>query len=160
MKTHKNLKGSAILWSVCTLLIFMVIVSAVIVLSKFYYNRELTVYSEKRAEYIAKSGADIIANEIMNEHGINSSGDILDNPGIVSESIPAVLDLTLDNGKNCKVTIKKISKGKLSIMSEATNADSNAVVACCVSAVPVGYIKKEGSYIWQYKWSFDGYYTN
>lgn len=161
MKTHKKLKGSAILWAVCTLLIFMVIVSAVIVLSQFYYNRELSAYSEKKAEYIARSGADIIVDEIVNERGINSDGDIIDNISLVSESTPAVLDMTLENGKTCKITIKKVGQGSLSILSEAKNADSKAVVGCCISALPIDFNKQpDGSYEWIYEWSFDGYYTN
>lgn len=158
-RNNKKMKGSAILWAVCTLLIFMIIVSAVIVLSQFYMNRELTSFSDKQAEYYAKSGAEIIASEIINEKGINSMGDIVDNG-----AFPVVLNVTLTNGTICKVTVEKQGENILTVLSEAECADSKAMVACKINAeLDIERTRQnklgDGSYFWKYNWIFDGYYT-
>lgn len=163
MKKKRSLKGSAILWAVCTLLIFMVVVSAVIVMSQFYSNRELDVLTEKQAELYAKSGADIIVSELINEQGINENGGILTNSNL-TESTPLVIDMTLDNGRVCTVTISKLSSDILTVSSEAINANITAIVACCVSAeldVEKTRLSMQNGDpdFWKYKWVNKGYYT-
>ena len=133
----KKLKGSALLWAICTLLIFMVIVTGIVSLNQQYVNEEINSYSEKKAEYIARSGIDIVVNEIEN--------------GKLDEHLKKALEfniiLEMEEGVSCDITVQKSDKF-ITLVSKAQNGISEDVV--CARLV-LRRVKN--------KWEFLGYFV-
>lgn len=126
MGKRKNLRGSALLWAVCTLLIFMVILTGILSLNKRYLNEEIIGFSKKQAEYYARSAVDVAAKGI-------SDGTIPDTAKTV--------ELKLDDSVTCKVSIER-TLGDIELKSSTEYAQSEYSV--------VGLMKKSQSGGWEF----------
>ncbi len=131
----KKFKGSAILWAICTLLIFMIIITGIISLNQQYVIEEINSYSEKKAEYIARSGVDIISDEIMSK---KLESYLLDDKATFSVS------LKLEDGVECDVQVEKNGKF-VTVISTSKSGDREDTVC--------SKLKKQND-----EWCFLGYY--
>ncbi|MDO5559486.1 MAG: hypothetical protein Q4F95_07790 [Oscillospiraceae bacterium] len=125
MTGNKRLHGSAILWAVCTLMIFMVILTGILSLNKRYMNEEIYRYSDKQAEFSARSGIDIVS------------------AAIIDSSIPVTsnqVDLKFDDSSGCTVTIEQ-NLGSIELRSVAQCGTSEYTL--------VGLMKKNKAGTWE-----------
>jgi len=60
----KKLKGSALLWAVCALLIVVLVLTGILALNKTYATEEINIIAERRAGYFARSAVEIAADRI------------------------------------------------------------------------------------------------
>ena len=60
----KKLKGSALLWAVCALLIVVFVLTGLLALNKTYAEEEINNIAARRAEYLARSGIELTADMI------------------------------------------------------------------------------------------------
>ena len=74
---RKSMHGSAILWSICALLVIMVIITGIFSLNKIYVRKEIQSIEKKQAQYYARSGVSITAKLI--EDGDESVRPDIDN---------------------------------------------------------------------------------
>lgn len=130
----KKLKGSALLWAICTLLIFMVIVTGIVSLNQQYVNEEINSYSEKKAEYIARSGIDIIVSEIENGK--------LDE--YLKDTSEFNIILEMEEGVSCDITVQNGDK-LITLVSKSQNGVSKETVCARLK-------RSRG------KWEFIGYF--
>ena len=77
---RKKLKGSALLWSVCALLIVAFVLTGLLAINKSYAEEEINNVASRRAEYLARSGVELTVNliekgELRQISEISSSND-------------------------------------------------------------------------------------
>lgn len=62
---RKKMKGSALLWAVCSLLIVAFLMTGLLALNKSYAQAEINNIAGRRAEYLARSGVEFTADLII-----------------------------------------------------------------------------------------------
>ena len=154
----KKLKGSALLWSVCALLIVVFVLTGLLALNKAYAEEEINNIASRRAEYYARSGIELTADMIINNKDRNELGvDLKDIDKKFEDDDPTKTlisekKLTVEFELECpvKVEIERTSGDILKLSSKAT----------------AGYITREVTAIMEQtgngateKWELKGYAT-
>lgn len=162
---RKKLKGSALLWSVCALLIVVFVLTGLLALNKAYAGEEINNIASRRAEYLARSGVEITADLIENGRLVRENDilvgeiDILtlvvsseaekkdDGAGAAKEE--KQLEVTYDlDGTEVKVTVERTGDEVLTLKSFAASGYMNKTV----TGVLVYNEQRK-------KWELEGYAT-
>lgn len=136
---RKKLKGSALLWAVCSLLIIAFVLTGILALTKSYAQTEIENAAGRRAEYLARSGVELTADIIAGENLLEGQSTY--------EGIDRYTEVvvTYEWGE---VRIERTSGDRLRLISEAS----------------AGNIKRSVTGIMEYtlltdKWELKGYVT-
>ncbi|MBR6924579.1 MAG: hypothetical protein IKH50_08595 [Oscillospiraceae bacterium] len=125
----KKLKGSALLWAVCALLIVVFVLTGLLALNKTYAEEEINNIAARRAEYLARSGIELTADMIINNNNSNKLGVDLkdidkkfedDDP---TKALKSEVKLSIEFELDCpvKVEIERTSGDTLKLSSTATS---------------------------------------
>lgn len=139
---RKKLKGSALLWSVCALLIVAFVLTGLLAINKSYAEEEINNIASRRAEYLARSGVELTVNLIEN----NKLEQISDTSK--GENVEALI--TYELGEPVTVKITK-SHGKQIIIRSFACAGNMKNTICAVMEYEYNRNNRE------YSWEFKGY---
>ncbi len=144
---RKKLKGSALLWAVCSLMVVAFVLTGLLAVNKSYAEEEINNVASRRAEYLARSGVELTSDliedgKLIQVSEISSANEY----GKTYKNREAVITYDLDELVTVKVT--KCGDQKILIRSEATAGNMNYIM-CAVMNYDL--IKKS--------WEFEGYVT-
>lgn len=130
---NKNLDGSAMLWALCAVSVFMVIAAGIMALSLNGYNKTAQSISRDQAMLDCRSAIGIASDDICKN---GESSDFFPE----GEELSAKFDF---DGSECMLTVKKNGDGRLKL-SAKTSFEEDAQL--------FGILISEGS-----AWSFSGF---
>lgn len=140
---RKKLKGSALLWAVCSLMIVVFVITGILALNKTYATEEINIIAEKRAGYYARSVVELTADRIEKKNLVE--------PERMDEVIKRFNVVTVTYG------IEGCDSDPYAVV-EKTNGDEVRIVAHATAggqeSIATGIMKLEGS-----RWVFKGYAT-
>ena len=158
----KKLKGSALLWSVCALLIVVFVLTGLLALNKTYAEEEINNIAARRAEYLARSGVELTADMITNKKLV---GDTDIKTWVVSPDSEKKEDGTYINGtapdeKKLEVVFST-DNGDIKVTVERIGDD----VLSLKSFAEAGYMNRTVTAVMEYDntqktWELTGYATN
>lgn len=64
---RKKLKGSAMLWAICSLMVVALILTGLLAINKAYAEDEINNIASRRAEYLARSGIELTSDLIIKD---------------------------------------------------------------------------------------------
>lgn len=142
---RKKLKGSALLWSVCALLIVAFVLTGLLAINKSYAEEEINNIASRRAEYLARSGVEL-TSDLIEEGKLLQVSEIspANEYGKKFKNREAVITYSLDEPVTVKVT--KGGDHKILISSEASAGNMNYTVCAVMNYDLVKNI-----------WEFEGY---
>ena len=149
----KKLKGSALLWAVCALLIVVFVLTGLLALNKTYAEEEINNIAARRAEYLARSGVELTADMIMENKLLADSSNI-DTVVVSSEDennkdgIDSMIEVKFSTGNgDITVTVERVGDNMLSLKSYAEAGYMNRTIT--------GVMERTSN-----KWELKGYVTN
>lgn len=163
----KKLKGSALLWSVCALLIVVFVLTGLLALNKAYAEEEINNIAARRAEYYARSGIELTADMIKKGKLVGAEGSSSDSilNYVISSQTGKRDDGTYDGGeapdeKKLEVTFD-FDGNEVTVLIERAGDE----VLSLKSYAEAGYMNRTLTGIMRYDnmgktWGFDGYATN
>ncbi|MBP0976741.1 MAG: hypothetical protein J6P89_01000 [Oscillospiraceae bacterium] len=163
----KKLKGSALLWSVCALLIVVFVLTGLLALNKAYAEEEINNIAARRAEYYARSGIELTADMIKKGTLTGAEGEGSDSifNYVISSQTGKRDDGTYDGGeapdeKKLEVTFN-LDGNEVTVLIERTGDEALSLR----SSGKAGYMSRTVTGIMKYdsiskKWEFGGYATN
>lgn len=137
---RKKLKGSAMLWSICALLIVVFVLTGLLAINRSYAEVEINNIASRRADYYARSGVEVTAGMISDETLV-PGGKIMDTVTQTKEA-----EVTYDWGT---VKIERAGDEVLRLTSTATAGNMSRTVTALLKYDMVGQ-----------KWELKGYATN
>lgn len=115
MKTfRKNLNGSAMLWALCAMTVFVVISAAVMTMSLAGYQREADSMQMRQATFSCRSAIGIAAEDISKN---GESSEFFPKDGELS----AEFDM---EGRLCVLSVKKDGENKLALSACARTGNN------------------------------------
>ncbi|MBQ5988841.1 MAG: hypothetical protein IJL67_05050 [Oscillospiraceae bacterium] len=149
----KKLKGSALLWAVCALLIVVFVLTGLLALNKTYAEEEVNNIAARRAEYLARSGVELTADMIMNNKLVGDGKNI--DTLVVSSQDPKNKE-----GIDSKLEVKfNTEDGEIKVIIERVGVDMLSIK----SYAEAGYMNRTITGVMERKsniWGLTGYVTN
>ena len=161
----KKLKGSALLWAVCALLIVVFVLTGLLALNKTYAEEEINNIAARRAEYLARSGVELTADMIINNKLLGDSSYTIKNMVVASKTEgKAEVEIPETNQKisvnESKLEVKfNTENGDITVLIERVGDDMLSLK----SYAEAGYMNKTITGVMECvnnKWELKGYVTN
>ncbi|GEM_PF-3073997 len=136
MKLLKDNKGSAILWTVLLSVIITILLGAVMTASYAYFNYTMYTVKRQQAYFTARSGMEVIVNELSNQNE-DVSSPLLPAKGAVVEISDISFDSKMGTIKEATVTRDANEDMRLDVSVTATYADQDYTISSTVMKQPL-----------------------
>lgn len=137
MKLLKDNKGSAILWTILLSVIITILLGAVMTASYAYFNYTMYTVKRQQAYFTARSGVEVIVNELSTQDEEHSSPLLPKNKGEVVNISDISFDSKMGEIKEATITRNEDEDIRLDVSVTATYADQDYTITCTVFKQPL-----------------------
>ncbi|MDD6825951.1 MAG: hypothetical protein PUE12_07555 [Oscillospiraceae bacterium] len=141
---RKKLKGSALLWAICSLMVVAFVLTGLLAVNKSYAEEEINNVASRRAEYLARSGVELTIG-LIKENKLEKISS-MKNFGKNTRYTEAVVTYSMD--EEVTVTVTKIGDNLMRLDSSVSAGNMSRTVSAVLKY-------KSGSTGWE----LDGYVT-